>query len=496
MKSLIAQRSEDSLLPRTENSMNKYETDANTLKEISEHNFQKEQYEDKSLSYASCPLIWGVPKKTGARDHFIYSGKTDEKIVYKPFTAIHQYLIDANWRLRLGTTHSDGPNYLIAYIVFTISNQPHSKKPGEHYQGGRTYIGFPVIAPFTLLLSNTPIEKQSVGSIVGGIGKFESSTERGSHSELALKEFLVSASNVENVVTLLKKRVETTFGSSKDFKVYGVDIFINSNKSICQSCESLLHQLSLPPLTNETPTFLGLLKTELEKQEFKTLTHSNRRFPRVFISVSSYEQYAAYCSNRFDNDVRKGFEIERGNLLEMMDMDHELPTKVNDYPTYDIDTKLLAGKVILSTPEARIDLIKGKVYTYNKYIKAQQTKYQDLVRESAEFEVPFQGGFCSIKGISSFLPLGGESLKGTLLKRYKIESNRNIDEDKIKFKVQEPRFFTETLVRAPITLEEISQSENKTNSQTSTDLKRQSNTTPPSSPKRLCIERGSSQRFI
>lgn len=372
------------------------------------------------------PTIWGIPEAISTDGHLerqiIYSGKTPEKTVYKPWERIHQSLIDANWHLRAGGTYSQ--NYLTAHLLFTITDRPHQKSAIEgsstsRYVGGRRFIDFPIVFPLDLLTTQHEFaSKEEYYEFLWNqrtsimIGRSQAPKEKGAHSEVALRDFLLKKENVEKIVQILKHKLLSAFGTNEGFKVYEVNLFINSNKNPCASleggCENILHHLMSPPQQNSNleENFLFLLKTMLERHGFKTLTHSNNGYPRMFINVSAYEYYGCYTSNRLQEQAKKG-------LKEWTSM------KVSSYPTYAIDTKLLAGNVILTTPELEI---KGRAKyrkegsefaifeeyekyncPYDFYINSQKEEYTKKVSNNPEVEVPFYTGFRSSAGNMAFL---------------------------------------------------------------------------------------------
>lgn len=387
-----------------------------TYKEV--ENIIKSRKEDNHI-----PIIWGIPQKTGNKDHFIYSGKTKEKTVYKPFTAIHQALIKANWLFRKGNRPTG--NYLTSHILFTVSDRPHTKakineKNEEHYQGGRTYIDFPIILEF----------KESGEGIFSlnsqnGVGRFLGSLKKdGSHSEDVLKKMLLEPSNMEAIISALKQKLkehyESTFKQElKDaemFKVYEMNLFINSNKNICSYCEATLHSLTLPPSpADDNSNFLSLLKSELKKQGFKTLSRANETYPRMFVSVSSYESYSdrEFCSARADNNAKVAFGLER-SLTTI------------ETASYYIDTKLLAdNKVILSTPESWVNREPAQQpQEYNKYIVDQEKHYQQLIRSLFKDDIPRYSGFVSGSESRQFLNLEQLRILDSTTTKEKAEENQ------------------------------------------------------------------------
>lgn len=200
--------------------------------------------------------VWGIPrlieKDSQQMNDFIYSGSTKAKTVYKPFREIHKALIDANWRLRTGKSESDSPNYITAHLLFTVSDAPHQRD----YKGGRTYIDFPIFLPLDLLVTADPssfTSDESFHDFLYGklhkIGQNQEAKESGQHSETALAEMLLNPKNLKQIVLILKQKLLAKYGQNEDFKVYEINLFINSNKSICGAldggCEKTLQSLSL-----------------------------------------------------------------------------------------------------------------------------------------------------------------------------------------------------------------------------------------------------------
>lgn len=337
-------------------------------------------------------IVWGKPNKINdpkgsntVIDDFKYSGKTLEKTVYIPFSDIHKAIIDANWTFRNGERNPEG-NYLTGHLVFVVTNQPHRKQilkneegvnqkneKGEdlrRYIGGRTFVDFPIVMPIKLIEQQRIFEDQkafekfldSKTTYGYGVGENNRSNQSGAHSELALKEFLENKDNINGIVTTLKNKLIAKFGESRDFKVYELVLFLNSQRNICDmgngGCEKILSDLQS---SKEKDSFLELLKTELQKQDFKTL--AKEEFPRIFITDTSYMVYDSYCSNSLKKDAIEGMGSE-------------------DNEVYSIDIKELARKVILSTKEAEI----GEVGRKN------------IEKYKSPISIPFYSGFTSAKG--------------------------------------------------------------------------------------------------
>lgn len=151
--------------------------------------------------------------------------------------------------------------------------------------------------------------------------------------------------------------------------------------------ENITITLSLPPSLTLNPqeSFLALLKRELESQKLKTPT-KNETCPRMFISVSAYEYYGNFCSRRVQDRSEQGLETWINNDVT--------------YPSYAIDTKKLAGKVMLCTPEVKV---KGELLNHDDYLRHQKEQYGTLSHEP-KYKVPFYTGFRSSRGDQSFLP--------------------------------------------------------------------------------------------
>lgn len=348
-------------------------------------------------NFLSYPLIWGKPKhilsQGQQKDAFIYSGKTAQKTVYKPFTAIHQSLVDANWRMRLGRI-LDKSNYLTVHLLFTVSDRPHIIHPEtKKFTGGRTYIDFPFALPLMQLAKEQTFlpneERKMPFSQTHSLGTYHPAFQKikdSFHTERALKSLFLEENTVTEIVHVLKARLEHKYGDAKGFKVYEINLFLNSNRSICEQCEQILHSLQLPPKEkDDRSNFLALLKNALIKQNFKTLTKANHTYPRMFLSVSAYD--FSSTSGSFNGRLRETEEIN-------INFD-----KQNNSPAYAIDTKLLAGQAILITYERVVTALKiGKNCGYEQQ---QSTVYQDLLEDEPFFEIPFYTGFRSTGGISN-----------------------------------------------------------------------------------------------
>lgn len=314
------------------------------------------------------PLQWGMPRvistPSGIQDDFVYPGSTPEKTVHVPYTALHKQLIDSNWLMRAGNNPSQ--NYLLAHMVFIVSSAPHVKThdaaTGEtHYAGGRTFIDFPIIGSLDALTQKQDFATQEAfDSFLGDEGISSLGTYRaassGQHSEYGLATFLKNPSNVQKMVSVLKSKLATQYGTGEGFKLYAVDLFVNSQKNVCgggikadhsrlMGCENLLQQL----MTSTTPdSFLHHMKEKATASGIQLPT-KNDGYPRMTITVSAGELYTShtsdgsYCSDRLGTEARQALSSYDENPIP----------KTRLKLAY--DTKALSGKVILSTSEQWVD---------------------------------------------------------------------------------------------------------------------------------------------
>lgn len=195
--------------------------------------------------HLSPPLQWGMPRlvstPAGMKDDFVYPGSTAEKTVHVPYTDIHKQLIDSNWLMRAGENPSQ--NYLLAHVVFIVSAAPHEQKlesaTGEtHYMGGRTFIDFPIMSSMEIMAQpqeftdqkalDTFLEDQGVSSL--GTYRRASSYQ---HSEAELASFFKSPTNVQEMLSVLKSKLASQYGTGEGFKLYAVELFVNSQKNVC-----------------------------------------------------------------------------------------------------------------------------------------------------------------------------------------------------------------------------------------------------------------------
>jgi hypothetical protein len=352
---------------------------------------QKQIIQDLKPFYSpySYPIIWAIPGKRKLEDgqeidDFKYGSKKRKKEVYKPYTEIHKALIDANWAIRDGEDLA--PNYITAHILFIVSDRPHKPNHEESYDGSRTYIDFPINIEWRGDWSEDDI----LGSDKS-LGRGESmKAPKRSHSEKALERFLKDQDKVRNIVAILKEKLLSKFGQNDEFKIYEVNLFLNSNKNICNSdaddCEGVLKRLQS---SKSDSSFLALLKAELKIQGLKSLTSSNHQFPRMLISVSAYDHYTAYCSSRLCLDAE--------GPLQDQEYDQDLLGIA-------IDTKSLSGKVILSADEISINPdfeYRKKFRKEETYKSARKSRARDItLREEG---IPFYSAFTSAGGDEDLL---------------------------------------------------------------------------------------------
>lgn len=340
-----------------------------------------------SLSY---PIVWATVGKedvAGGKkvDSFKYGSKKLEKEVYKPYTEIHKALMDANWALRDGKGWQQ--NYITAHILFVVSDRPHNKTKDQAYEGGRTYLDFPINLEWAAGWDEKYLEDHGEDSLARGVSKMAS---MGKHSEEALESFLTNRSKVKAIVEILKNKLAEKFGENEGFKVYEVNLFLNSNKNICnmggEGCEQILNQLQS---SRTDSSFLSILKSELESHGLKALTKSNDQFPRMLISVSSYEYFSAYCTDRLKGDALNALNKQK---------------YAEDLSDVAVDTKKLSGKVIISSDELSIDPdfeYKKKFGAEESYLDARSSRATGITLQ--EDGVPFYSGFASAKGSADLI---------------------------------------------------------------------------------------------
>ncbi|MBA8667681.1 hypothetical protein H1Q59_07245 [Holosporaceae bacterium 'Namur'] len=208
-------------------------------------------------------IVWAVPHKNPTQDRkiisFIYSGKTSEKTVTIPFFDIHKHLIESNWIIRElnhvnKLDHTKNKNYLLAHLLFIVSDRPHSKNEEGKYTGGRRFIDFPVTRPLNILNGFKDSDKNYLGKYHHG--------DNYDHSEKVLLDHLNK--EITNIVALLKhKFMLLNEGNFQNFKIYSINLFLNSVHNVCRGCEERLSKLMI---SQDEESFLFKLKTQLQQE--------------------------------------------------------------------------------------------------------------------------------------------------------------------------------------------------------------------------------------
>ncbi|WP_341793702.1 hypothetical protein [Rickettsia endosymbiont of Ceutorhynchus obstrictus] len=266
-----------------------------------------------------CNIVWGKPGiiETIERpeDDFVFPGKSPEKTIHIPFTAIHCKLAESNSIMLKNVEDSSYPdaNHLVAHIMFVVSKQTYIKNMGnekQEYKGGRMFIDFPIIGDYRILqkIQEGSQNSASYNNVIKenktiGIGQYyynrsktyEQNGYRG-HSEERLIDLLQNREvgnneYIKNMVSCLKgkiKKLHPNYDSSsgQKFKIYAVNLFINSENNICRDCEKDLYSLMT---SQKEDSFLYILKNELcnvDNAIFETIKNNNN-FPYMFVSVSA-----------------------------------------------------------------------------------------------------------------------------------------------------------------------------------------------------------------
>lgn len=212
-------------------------------------------------------------------------------------------------------------NYLLAHMLFVVSNEQHNNfKPGEtKYTGGRVFIDFPIFER-------------------GMIGKYPHAMS-GGHSEDAYSNFLKNDNTIEAIVALVQDRLLLAFNCYKGFKVYAINLLLNSQKNVCSWCEPLLYDLMT---SNIEGSFRAKIKAEMHKKSFITSDKSEK--PYITVTVSAHEYYNEEKQHYVCSSKKKGF------FKLTQQAQYALNCKVKPSPL-SLDIKQIVGKVILSTPE-------------------------------------------------------------------------------------------------------------------------------------------------
>lgn len=333
------------------------------------------------------PIVWGLPNVTrglkGFSDDFIYPSNTSTKVVYIPFTDIHNKLAKSNWIIK--SEASIQSNYLIAHLVFVVSNKLHSSDSETKYEGERIFIDFPITGREVMDFTQKHEEN--------GVGQYYNAAPRG-HSENALVNLLHNPTSIKNMVTFLKKKLISNYvtqgyeppyndNSADKFKVYAVNLFINSRRNTCGDCEKTLYKLMA---SHEDNSFLSLLLIELNSQNLITPT-KNDKCPYMFITIVSNIRDNATWHQTLTKDAKIALKDDPAPIEK-------------SYKTLSVDIKELAGKVILSTAEKWL-------YGMDD-AKEHKSHMSDIVE--ANDKIPFYSGFKSGKDIET-IEWDSESVK-------------------------------------------------------------------------------------
>lgn len=360
---------------------------------------------------------------------FKYPGKTAAKTVYIPYHDIQQAIIDANWTLRAGKGINSDPsdhyhvkgNYLTTHMLFVVSDEQHIKTSSTgKYDGGRSFIDFPIVLPLDLMTTQRIFANQEafenfLSSQGSQVGRNASSSVRYSHSEWKLEEFLQDSENIRKIVQILKTKLTAKFGTAEDHKVYELILFTNSNQNICDQheqhefgCEGKMWNIEASTLQG---SFLEKITTEMHNQGLKT---SSKHLPRILIANTSFERfrYASKSSESLSQDAQDWFAYEPSQeTIKRKELS--------------IDAKKLAGSVMLSSAEKDID---GRD-RYRELMKSVIESEKDqgsgggIVSAATEYSdpesIPFYSGFTSKAGSTDLL--GYEKRRG------KIETPKSFD---------------------------------------------------------------------
>lgn len=307
------------------------------------------------------PIIWAMPTKDSKNDTFIYSGKTIEKTVHIPFRKIHEHLLKSNWAMReinynITSSEASIKNYLLAHLLFITSDRPYKKNMEGKYIGGRTFVDFPITVPLNILRVFKDSDKYN------NLGKYISNGHN-SHAEGALIKHLQN--ETANIVSILKSKfILLGDGDFQKFKIYSVNLFLNSVHNICREGENDLANLMN---SQEQGSFLNKLKTQLQQEMLNAVLPKSGNL-LMLITISCHQEkpnmkdYSDSVMEDAKNALGKGFR----------------------YMGY-YDTKQLVGKTILSTSELWIDW-KSQEEHRNDALEALKTK---------DFKIPSYTGFVS-----------------------------------------------------------------------------------------------------
>lgn len=335
------------------------------LIERSIQNFEEDQREKEELLNKRWPtIVWAMPSSV------LYQGSTKRKTVdlTSSFLSIHKQLIHAN--SIMGKDCPDGQNRVVAHLQFIVLDQTHNKEDGR-YQGGRIAIDFPIVQSLSLLnfLSKTPYGSEDKfqnhiklleRTETQNIGKYYA--KENTHSEPNLIAFLRDSK--ADIVNVLKSKLEMKFKKSDNYKVYGINLFINSDRNVCNRCEEFLARMM-----DDQQYFLTELRNELIENSFK-LPNENNGLPRMFITAASsfpFFDEKNTCTKRLQDQAKNNFDSK------------DSPKKSG------IDVKALSGKIILGIAnkwlgEVKNDVDDGKIPFYTGTCSRSGNEYMYLDR--------------------------------------------------------------------------------------------------------------------
>lgn len=319
-------------------------------------------------------IVWCMPCKESGQDDYIYSGKTPEKTVYIPYSAIHHKLAESNWIMR-GYVNNQH-NYLVAHMLFVVSTSPHIITPGEKYTGGRAFIDFPImIALDTKLRPQSFIYKDESRELISQNGKYPLAVQ-GEHSEAALVNFLKDDATISDMIACIKTKLQLQYNGAKGFKVYAINLFMNSQKNVCSWCEVLLYDLMSD---RSEGSFFAKIKSAMNDSYLITSDKSNK--PYISITVSANEWYNESKQHYCCPDKPYSSSLIQA-ARDALDVSSKPPTPLS------IDVKQTAGKMILSTSEGWLS---------NELEDVPSKKIESTTK------LPFYSGFRSAAGASNRL---------------------------------------------------------------------------------------------